>query len=125
MLRVNKNNDKKCTWMRITVHCLRLFWSTVINSDSHHLRSPVIFVDSVHLYYVVDAVLHFTCHFVDRLISPHQVGVPCSFQIGYKDNSSCCFFDASFLNSWRILNTWRSISFFFESQHLPTSTKTS
>ena len=72
----------------------RLFWCTVllITCPSAHLL-VVIFVDSIHLHcYCRCYCCFFVCfcfmfffvfcifHFVDCPISPHQVGVPCSFQ---------------------------------------------
>ena len=39
------------------------------------IESTLVFGDSYHLSH-----LHFAGHFVDFLISPHQVGVPYSFQ---------------------------------------------
>ena len=57
----------------------------LVHSDSHHLSQcsaplVVIFVDTTHLYcYSFVNAVAFLLVIFDWLISPHQVGVPCSF----------------------------------------------
>ncbi len=51
------------------------FWCTVILITCPSEPPFVIFVDC-----------YFVCHFVDLFISPHQVGVPCSFQFDQNHN---------------------------------------